>query len=330
MKQKPQTTLPDSLEESLYETIDQTVQNKLNNVKTAKEVNFEELEAELDKLFISLDIDVEFTKHFKERVIERGLSEEDIMELMRKVYDRHGDEIDGLKGGESRVFTDLTNLVDIVGSMSGYGEDYLRDLNLLTAYKSVKDERLKPYRGSPRLTVKEEMSTEPFDRVEYYLTYFRNLAPSTFTVERDGGIIRISNITEERSAEVHPQRDEMLQAIQEILEYMLDLQMNILPLPEIKFINDEENSKNLLGNTAHYNPDRKELVLYTCKRHGKDILRSFCHEMIHHIQNLEDRLHRIHTTNINQDDQLADLEKEAYLNGNMVFRSWENSKKNQE
>ena len=44
--------------------------------------------------------------------------------------------------------------------------------------------------------------------------------------------------------------------------------------------------------------------------------------MIHHIQNLEDRLENITTTNTMEDDHLNDIEREAYTRGNMVFRNW--------
>ena len=50
--------------------------------------------------------------------------------------------------------------------------------------------------------------------------------------------------------------------------------------------------------------------------------------MIHHIQNLEGRLGNIQTSNTNEDDALLELEKEAYLVGNITFRNWEDSVKN--
>ena len=58
-------------------------------------------------------------------------------------------------------------------------------------------------------------------------------------------------------------------------------------------------------------------------------MRSFVHEMIHHKQNLEGRLGNISTTNTNEDDKLLEIEKEAYLEGNITFRNWEDSVKNQ-
>jgi hypothetical protein len=50
--------------------------------------------------------------------------------------------------------------------------------------------------------------------------------------------------------------------------------------------------------------------------------------MIHHKQNLEGRLGNIATTNTNEDDHLLEIEKEAYLEGNITFRNWEDSIKN--
>jgi hypothetical protein len=63
-------------------------------------------------------------------------------------------------------------------------------------------------------------------------------------------------------------------------------------------------------------------------RHPKDILRSFAHEMVHHEQNLEGRLNNITTTNTNEDGDLVELEKEAYLKGNIMLRNWEDKIKN--
>ena len=83
-----------------------------------------------------------------------------------------------------------------------------------------------------------------------------------------------------------------------------------------------------LGKTAYYDPNSKEIVLYATGRHPKDILRSYAHEMIHHNQNLEGRLGNITTTNVNEDEALQEIEKEAYTEGNMYFRSWENNLKN--
>jgi hypothetical protein len=99
-------------------------------------------------------------------------------------------------------------------------------------------------------------------------------------------------------------------------------------LPKVKFINnDSENASNPLGKTAYYDPNTKNIVLYTLGRHPKDITRSFSHEMVHFKQDLDGRLNNIHTQNVNEDEYLAEIEREAYEKGNMLFRSWENGRK---
>ena len=106
-----------------------------------------------------------------------------------------------------------------------------------------------------------------------------------------------------------------------LLEYMIDEGLKVTPLPEIRTVKDEVNAKDLFGKTAYYDPNNKEIVLYIEGRHDKDILRSFSHEMIHHMQNLENRLGDIKTSNTNEDDELLEIEKEAYLLGNITFRN---------
>ena len=113
-----------------------------------------------------------------------------------------------------------------------------------------------------------------------------------------------------------------------ILEYMIDEGMNITPLPEVKIKKDIAESSNFFGKTAYYDPTKKEVVLYVQGRHPKDVMRSFAHEMIHHKQNLEGRLGGVGTTNTNEDSNLLELEKEAYLEGNVTFRNWEDNIKN--
>ena len=54
-------------------------------------------------------------------------------------------------------------------------------------------------------------------------------------------------------------------------------------------------------------------------------MRSFSHEMIHHMQNLEGRVKDVTTQNTNEDGSLNEIEEEAYLLGNIMFRNWEDS-----
>ena len=113
------------------------------------------------------------------------------------------------------------------------------------------------------------------------------------------------------------------QRIMQLTQHMLDKGMNIEPLPNVEFVDgDKANAREFLGKTAYYDPNSATIVLYTEGRHPKDIVRSFAHEMIHHIQNLEGRLDNITTTNTQEDDALNDIEAEANLKGTMTFRNW--------
>ncbi len=114
--------------------------------------------------------------------------------------------------------------------------------------------------------------------------------------------------------------------IMQLTQHMLDKGMNIEPLPSVEFVDgDNVNAREFFGKTAYYDPNSATIVLYTEGRHPKDIVRSFSHEMIHHIQNLEGRLGNITTTNTQEDDHLNDIEAEANLKGTMTFRNWTDS-----
>lgn len=116
--------------------------------------------------------------------------------------------------------------------------------------------------------------------------------------------------------------------IADILAYMKKGAMPFEEMPELDMIRDEDEASNLFGKTAYYDPTEKKVALYTLNRHPKDVLRSFCHEMIHHVQNEEGRLKEYTTQNVHEDEHLMEIEKEAHAKGSMLFREWENSLKN--
>ena len=119
--------------------------------------------------------------------------------------------------------------------------------------------------------------------------------------------------------------------IAELTQHMVRKGMNVTPLPKVSYVHgDDENAKDFFGKTAYYDPNAMEIVLYTEGRHPKDIVRSFSHEMIHHIQNLEGRLGNVITTNTTEDEHLNNLEAEANLKGTMTFRNWTDSAKKNE
>ena len=114
--------------------------------------------------------------------------------------------------------------------------------------------------------------------------------------------------------------------ILEISKFMINQGMEIQPLPKVQFIDDDaDNAQDILGTTAYYDPQSKTIVLYTLDRHPKDILRSFCHEMVHHEQNMKGTLGNIKTQNTTEDSHLDEIEREAYEKGNIMFRNWTDS-----
>ena len=98
----------------------------------------------------------------------------------------------------------------------------------------------------------------------------------------------------------------------------------------IVFESDFKNAKDPLGKTAHYDPSTLSVSVYVDKRHPKDIMRSVAHELVHHHQNVRGDLQN---TNMEEgyaqnDDHLREMEREAYEKGNMLFRDWEDHRKN--
>jgi hypothetical protein len=160
------------------------------------------------------------------------------------------------------------------------------------------------------------------NRVDYYKDHIKNVVPSDFKVDKHKDKIVVSNINKKGLEHNKEFRDKLVS----LTMFMMDNGLDLDPLPDVNFVEDDkENASNMLGRTAHYDPNTKCIVLYTCSRHPKDILRSYAHEMIHHKQNLEGKIQGIQGQNINEDEYLQELELEAYRDGNMYFRSWENS-----
>ena len=116
-------------------------------------------------------------------------------------------------------------------------------------------------------------------------------------------------------------------------EYMQKSGIEIMPYPKIIVSNDKENSINPFGKTAYYDPIQRSITLFVCGRHIKDVLRSYAHELIHHNQNLSGMFEQNHIDALQDprytenNKHLLNMEKDAYLRGNIAFRFWEDSMK---
>ena len=101
--------------------------------------------------------------------------------------------------------------------------------------------------------------------------------------------------------------------------------------PDVHYVTDSNNANNMLGYTAHYQPDKRIVTVYISNRHPKDVLRSLSHELVHHAQNCRGDLQSAKTEEgyAQNDPHMRKMEEEAYLQGNMMFRDWEDSCKAQ-
>ena len=107
---------------------------------------------------------------------------------------------------------------------------------------------------------------------------------------------------------------------------------NIQQAPNLILRQDKKNAELVFGRTAHYNPEEKTIVIFITNRHPKDILRSFCHELIHHVQNERGDLKisgDLSPTYAQDNDHMRNMEKEAYLEGNLLLRDFEDNLKYQ-
>jgi len=120
-------------------------------------------------------------------------------------------------------------------------------------------------------------------------------------------------------------RQLLLGYIQSLNEYMVSEGMNVQPLPRLEIIdNDTKNASDFFGKTGYYNPNTMVITVYSFNRSPRDVLATICHEYIHHIQNLEDRLPQINTTNVHEDEKLLEIEREAYEQGGLLLRKLKN------
>jgi hypothetical protein len=100
----------------------------------------------------------------------------------------------------------------------------------------------------------------------------------------------------------------------------------------IFLVANSDNAVNPFGKTAEYHPNSNKIRLFISDRHPKDILRSLSHELVHHKQNCDGKFQKLGDFSTEEgyaqsNPYLREMEKEAFLTGNMVFRDYEDKKK---
>ena len=97
--------------------------------------------------------------------------------------------------------------------------------------------------------------------------------------------------------------------------------------PKLFFKQDAENAKDILGKTAHYDPQNQSVTVFVTNRHPKDILRSLAHELVHHVQNLRgdlspEKCGEMGPGYAQTNPHLREMEREAFERGNLCFRDF--------
>jgi hypothetical protein len=116
-----------------------------------------------------------------------------------------------------------------------------------------------------------------------------------------------------------------------ISQWIQNSGVQIMPYPTVILSSSQEYANDPFGKTAYYNPEEKSVTLFVAGRHIKDVLRSFSHELVHHNQNLSGKFDASHIQSLSDpryaenDKHLLEMEKDAYLRGNILFRFWEDS-----
>lgn len=107
-----------------------------------------------------------------------------------------------------------------------------------------------------------------------------------------------------------------------LAKYMADNGYTRRPFPKVLL--DHTKQDGVFIYTGYFDPDRNGIRLFVSDRHPKDVLRTFAHELIHWKQQVDGTIDQSGYSGdqITEDNNLRPLEEDAYLNGNMAFRSW--------
>ena len=130
--------------------------------------------------------------------------------------------------------------------------------------------------------------------------------------------LSINNVSGDDLAELIQNINKFYPYAQEYLKFDRPASLNL--------VSDPSNAKDAFGKTAYYNPNNDEITIFVDKRHPKDMIRSFSHELVHHAQNCRGEFDKEFVAGenyIEEDDHLNLMEREAYEKGNMCLRYYE-------
>jgi len=320
------TELSDSEREEVYSILNPMSESEEITTWVEEEIDNEDLK-DIDQIADEeLDTDVIFNigsdNHFVKQANARGVSKQDLIDFFQelgKSKDEFKDEFEELIAKHKIEKSKEKPAIVAKDEYTGFSIPFVSDDITKMLAATVLAPRMKP----------KEKKTFSFSEQVQGDSIVCDGCGWTWKIKDGGDDLYIchkcghDNTPKQQGLENDA---DFIEKLVSLTEYMMD-HINIEPLPDVNFVEDDvKNADDFFGKTAYYNPNDKSITLYTLKRHPKDVLRSFAHEMIHHKQNLEGKLQNIEGHNINEDDYLKELEREAYEYGNgLLFRGWENS-----
>ena len=120
-------------------------------LESVNQAELDEVEAYLDKLFAAIGVDIEFTKHFMDRVNDirnrKSIEPDEIEDLFAKTYEDHGQAIKSLGSSGEAVITDMESNINVpfvlrfnprTKKLDLISKTVMRKLNFKTSGKKLK------------------------------------------------------------------------------------------------------------------------------------------------------------------------------------------------
>ena len=123
--------------------------------------------------------------------------------------------------------------------------------------------------------------------------------------------------------------------IKDIEDFAEEIGIQVQPYPEVKLDKTEQDLFDPFIQTGNYNCNDQTITLFITNRHLKDILMSFCHELIHHNQFLTmndkyiEAIENSDTPDVNGNPLIEEIEADAYERGNLLIRKWTETKQSE-
>lgn len=177
-----------------------------------------------------------------------------------------------------------TNQEDLVGS-AGWNKwfDHVTRAATLVGYELVKSKEERIRQDKERKQTSKQSKAD--DNVKFNLNVVSESTSPIFRMLREA--INEFNLTSDIIEYACDVTDDDKSVIEHLVDFTL-AELNITEPPMIRLTNERED----ISTTAYYNTQTYEIKVYTKNRALADVLRSVVHEIVHHQQNLENRLVR--------------------------------------